>query len=147
MGLIITGDFDGDGKTEKAKLVKVKSGYGNPIEDGVSDEYEIQFSNKKMKPIKIGCCEATLINEGNLNNNDKDAISIFQAPMNGCTYSMQTYTYNNGKWEKVLDPFLVPTACESYSEDRLQNLVIKENNAIYYFTIDPNDGFLIKHKK
>jgi len=95
MGLIITGDFDGDGKTEKAKLVKVKSGYGNPIEDDVSDEYEIQFSNKKMKPIKIGCCEATLINEGDLNNNDKDAISIFQAPMNGCIYSMQTYIYNN----------------------------------------------------
>ncbi|RRJ86873.1 hypothetical protein EG240_15825 [Paenimyroides tangerinum] len=47
IGEIIKGDFNGDGKIETALLVKVKQGFGNPIEDGEPDEYEIQFSNKK----------------------------------------------------------------------------------------------------
>ncbi|WP_177765757.1 hypothetical protein [Flavobacterium sp. I3-2] len=146
IGEIIKGDFNGDGKIETAQLVKIKQGFGNPIEDGTSDEFEIQFSNKKIKPIKIGCCNAILVNEGDLNNKKGDEISIYQAPMNGCTYSMSTYTYSKSEWKTVVDLFLIPTACENFSFTEIDNLVLKENNTIYYYTIDPNEGNLIKHK-
>lgn len=146
IGEIIKGDFNGDGKLEIARLVKVKQGFGNPIEDGEPDEYEIQFSNKKIKPIKIGCCEAILVNEGDLNNDRKDEISIFQAPMNGCTYSMATYTYSKSEWNIVVEPYLYPTGCKSLSYKEIENLIVKENNNIYYYTIDPEEWKLIKQK-
>ncbi|MCH5597485.1 FEKKY domain-containing protein [Niabella ginsengisoli] len=106
IGEEIQGDFDGDGKLEFAKAVKVKEGQGNPVEDGTPDEYEIQFSNHKLKPIKAGCCDIRLVNEGDLNNDGSNEFSIFQAPMNGCTYTMTTYSYSNKSWKQIVKPFL-----------------------------------------
>lgn len=146
IGKTIKGDFNGDGKLEIAQLVKVKQGYGNPIEDGIADEYEIQFSDKNIASIKIGCCEAILVNEGDLNNDDKDELSIFQAPMNGCVYMMRAYTFSESSWEIIVDPFLIPTGCDSVTEKEIQDRIIKENNTIYYFITDPNEGNLIKQK-
>ena len=102
IGEKIQGDFDGDGKNEFAFVTKTKEGEGNPIEDGTPDEYTISFSNPVLKPIIIGCCEAQLINEGDLNQDGKDDFSIFQAPMNGCTYSMTTYSLQNSNWKQII---------------------------------------------
>lgn len=146
IGEIIKGDFDGDGKLETARLVKVKQGFGNPIEDGEPDDYEIQFSSKKMRPIKIGCCEAILVNEGDLNNDKKDEISIYQAPMNGCVYRMQTFTFFKSEWKLVFEPFLYPTACDELTFTEIENLVVKEKDSIFYYTIDTEEWKLIKQK-
>lgn len=139
VGTSITGDFDGDGIVETANAVKVKTGSGNPVEDGTPDEYEVQFSTKNIKPIAAGCCEMRLVNEGDLNNDGNDEISIFQAPMNGCTYTMTTYTLRAGKWKVLLVPFLVPTACDPFSNEEIEERVFLENNKIFYYKIDAND--------
>lgn len=145
-GEIIKGDFNGDGKLETARIVKIKYGFGNPIEDGEPDEYEIQFSNSKIKSLKIGCCEAILVNEGDLNNDQKDEISIYQAPMNGCLYVMSAYTYTKLEWKIVVEPYIYPTGCESLTYTEIQNLIVKENNNIYYYTIEIEEWKLIKQK-
>lgn len=148
IGEKIQGDFNGDGQMEFAFAIKIEEGQGNPIEDGTSDKYEILFSDNNLKSIDIGCCETRLINEGDLNNNGTDEISIFQAPMNGCTFLMKTYSYINQTWKQIVETFLIPTGCEKLNDKDLQKRIFKENNAIYYYDTDLNDtnGKLIKKK-
>lgn len=92
IGIKIQGDFNGDKKKDFATAIKTKIGQGNPVEEGTADEFEIQFSGNNLKSINAGCCDIILINEGDLNNDGADELSVFQAPMNGCTYSMTTYS-------------------------------------------------------
>lgn len=148
IGETIQGDFDGDGQIDTATVTKVKEGKGNPVEDGTADEYEIRFSGTQLKAITAGCCEIRLINEGDLDKDGKDEISLFQAPMNGCTHSMATYSFKNRAWEQIVETFLIPTGCNNSSDADLQNRVFKENDVIYYLYTDPNDdsGNLIKKK-
>lgn len=91
----ISGDFNGDGKTEYAWAVISKPGHGNPMEDGVADEFSLQFSDPSIPEFKIGCCEVTLINEGDLNHDGADELSTYQAPGNGNTYDWTTYTFKD----------------------------------------------------
>ena len=142
IGEKIEGDFDGDGKNEFAFVTKTKEGEGNPIEDGTPDEYTISFSNSALKPIVIGCCEAQLINEGDLNQDGKDDFSIFQAPMNGCTYSMTTYSLQNSNWKQIIESFLIPTGCEGFTAEDLQKSIFLENKTVYKKERDPNNESL-----
>jgi hypothetical protein len=142
VGAKIEGDFDGDGKNEFATVTKTKQGEGNPIEDGTPDEYTISFSNPSLKAIAINCCEATLINESDLNNDGKDDFSVFQAPMNGCTYSMTTYSVENSDWKQIIETFLVPTGCDGFTTEELQNRIFIENKTVYKLETDPNDESL-----
>ncbi len=144
----IQGNFLGNGKNITATVIKVKEGKGNPIEEGTPDEYEIRFSDNKLKPIKAGCCEIILINEGDLNKDGTEEISIYQAPMNGCTYSITNYSLINGSWKKIIDTFLIPTGCEKINNDDLQKMIFRENKNIFYFQKDMSNanGKLIKKK-
>lgn len=148
IGVKIQGDFNGDGKTEFAIAKKVKERQGNPVENGTPDVYEIQFSDPKIKPILANCCDIRLINEGDLNNNGTDEISVYQSPINGCTYSMTTYSIINGKWKKIVDTFLIPTGCETLNDYDLQKRIFKENNTIYYLDTDmtTENSKLVKKK-
>lgn len=139
IGQKIEGDFDGDGKDEFAIVTQTKKGEGNPVEDGTPDEYTIVFSNKKLKPIIIGCCESQLINEGDLNNDGKEDFSVYQAPMNGSVYEMTTYSLQNLNWKQIIEPFLIPTAHEDLNNEALQKRIFLENNTLYILKEDPND--------
>ena len=148
VGEKVYGDFDGDGKRDMAAAIQTREAQGNPVEDGTPAAYEIRFSSGRLKTIAAGCCGITLINEGDLNNDGTDELSVFQAPMNGCTYSMTTYSYSRGAWGPLVASFLIPTGCENTSNADLQKRVFKEGNTIYYLATDPNDeeGRLIKKK-
>lgn len=142
VGTKIEGDFDGDGKNEFATVTKTKQGEGNPIEYGTPDEYTISFSNSSLKAIPINCCEATLINEGDLNNDGKDDFSAFQAPMNGCTYTMTTYSLQNSEWKQIVETFSVPTGCDGFTAEDLQNSIFIKNKTVYKMERNPNDESL-----
>lgn len=148
IGEKILGDFDGDGKINYASVVKIKEGNGNPIEDGTSDEFEIRFSGKKLKPIIAGCCEIILINEGDLDNDGTDEITLFQAPSNGCIYSMRTFSFIKGNWKQIVDPFLISTECQSIGDEDLQKRIFRENGDINFYETDFNskNHKLIKKK-
>ena len=148
IGEKIEGNFLGNGKKVIASVIKTKEAKGNPIEDGSPAEYEIRFSDKKLKPIKTGCCELILINEGDLNRDGTDDISIYQAPMNGCTYAMETYSNIKGNWKKIVDRFLILTGCDGISKVDLQKRIFRENNQIFYLEKDMSEenGKLIKKK-
>ena len=148
VGNSIQADFDGDGKTEFAFAVKVKEQVGNPMEDGTPAEYSVNFSSEKMKSFPIGCCETRLINEGDLNNDGSDELTVFQLPMNGTTCSLITYAFSNGKWRVLINPILFASGGDYMEDDILQKRIFKEGNIVYYLAVDPNDvkSRLVKRK-
>ncbi|QEE48382.1 hypothetical protein FUA48_01965 [Flavobacterium alkalisoli] len=136
-------------ETEKIKayLIQTKTQEGNPAEGGTSAEYIVRFNNPSIPELNIGCCEATLINEGDLDNDKKDELSVFSAPMNGCLYSMTTYTLKQGKWKTIIEPFIIPTACEDYSLEQINSLIYKEGEEVYINEPDINDENFTPIKK
>lgn len=145
IGSKIYGDFNGDGKHEYAFRILVKKGYGNPVDDGMPDEYEIKFSDASIKSLNVNCCWFTLVNEGDLNNDGADNITIVQDPENGCLGLVSTYTFKNNIGARLFDPFFV-FICDGIDESTVRNLVTKEDNVIYVLEIDPNGGMPIKTK-
>ncbi len=59
--------------------------------------------------------------------------------MNGCTYSMTTYSLINGIWIQIVKTFLIPTGCDNISDVDLQKRIFKEENTIYFLETDLND--------
>jgi hypothetical protein len=146
-GSKISGDFNGDGKMEFAYAIRVKEGEGNPVEDGTPDEYAVIFSDTTIVPFKIGCCEARLINEGDLNHDDADEISTFQAPMNGNTYDMTTHTFKGNNWKALIETFMIPTGGDYISEKELEERIFMENDTLYMYNVDYSDDNLKLIKK
>lgn len=145
----ITGDFNGDGQTDTAYIVRTKNGYGNPMEDdGVADEYAVRFAGNKLPDAKIGCCEARLFNEGDLNLDGADEFSVYQWPMNGTVCDMTTLTFRDHRWQPLITPFVIPTGAEYLSDEDIQRRVFLEKGIIYFMDVDPNDDHfkLVKKK-
>ncbi len=136
VGTSIQGDFNGDEQKEYAFAVKTFQGQGNPLDGGTADEFSVNFSSDKLKSFTVGCCSIKLINEGDLNGNGKDEITVYQAPMNGNTYSMTTYSNKNGKWEVIINTFLIPTGGNMLSDEELQKRIFKENGSVYFYDVD-----------
>jgi len=133
-----TPDYNGDGQPDEAIVKLIKEGSGNPIEDGTPSEYSIVF-NEKLPDLPIGCCDATIINEGDLDNDGADDFSVFQSPMNGCTYTMTTYTYKKGKWNQLITPILIPTGCDNISATDIEARIFTENGKLYFMETDFSD--------
>ncbi len=146
IGSTIKGNFSTTKKEVFAFVVQTKPIKDIPNKDAIREAYTVFFSDEHIKPIEIGCCDAKLINEGDLNNDGKEDITIYQAPENGCTYSMQTYSFQNGNWKRIVPLFLIPTACDALSDTALQKMIFKVDNSLYFYDTDPNSMKLIKKK-
>ena len=137
----VKGDFNGDGIKETAKVVLLQKGNGNPQENGVSDSYSIIFSDPNIQVIDIGCCEAILINEGNLINERRDVLSVFQAPENGNTHTLRTYSLKGNKWIQIIQPSLYSNGGAPLPDSILHSLILKaESGMILVQEQDMNDN-------
>lgn len=87
----------------------------------------------------IGCCGGSLINEGDLNGDGVDEFTFFREPLHGCMWMVETYTYRNGKYDKLFQPFGFETACEPVNTQQKQAMVEKKNGTIYFAEQDLND--------
>lgn len=139
IGNVIYGDFDGDGQTDLAQVVVT---YDIPLgeESRVEPNVTVEFSSDHFGSIDLGNQRAILINEGDLNGDGVDDISIYQEPLHGCTYGMATYTFTEDSvWSTLVDYFLVPTACNPMLNEKLRERVFSENGVIYYLETDVDD--------
>jgi len=150
----IYGDFNGDGKFEYAYRKLVKKGYGNPVENGIPAEYELHFSDEKIKPIKDNLYYFILINEGDLNNDGSDEISVRQDPMNGCTGLVKVFTIKDGESSYLFKPFwFYRGVCDNDISIDPEDLVENDNGTIYYYEynvdadLEPNNGYSINSKE
>lgn len=139
IGEEIEGNFTNKNTTERLFVRQTKKGHGNPLEDGIPDEYSVFSNSKTIKALKIGNSNAILINEGDLNGDGLDEISVVQTPMNGCTYNFSTFTIVNGTWKKFFEPFLFSNGCEPMRNKDLLNKVFVEKGIVYSLQVDPND--------
>jgi hypothetical protein len=142
VGDTIYGDFNGDKKIEYAYRFLAKNGNGNSVENGIPNQYEIRFSDKTIKNIKVNCCWFKLINEGDLDNDGNDEITIVQSPENGCLGTVSTYTLKKDSSSLLFKPFSM-FICAELTDTELQKLIIKENNIVYFYEADPNDENLL----
>jgi len=140
-------DFNGDGEPDDRITVPVVEGSGNPVEDGIPGKFTITFDDKKLPDLAVGCCNPMPVGEGDLNGDGAAELSVFQSPMNGCVHTMTTYTFRNGKWKQLFEPFLVPTGCDEMTKEELEALVYKENGKVYFMETDVNDENLKKSPK
>ena len=154
VGISIQGDFVGDGKKEVAIIVRIKEQVGNPADGGTAAEYSISFSTSKIKSFKVGTgaqngsSSIILINEGDLFNSGKDAISVYKDPINGCTGSMSTYLLIDRVWKQIIGSFTVPNFCDGITNNDLQKRIFKENGVVYFYSLDTKDSHfkLVKKK-
>lgn len=135
----LTGHFNEDKILDSAFVIMTTSVTDHPNEGRNAREFVIYFSDNEFPNIYSGCCDVLLINEGDLNGDNKDEITVFQAPLNGNVYKMTTYSYVNNKWQILIEPFIVPTAGKFISEKDLQKRIFVENGSIYFMEADLND--------
>lgn len=141
---ITYGDFNGDQIIDTAYGVLFKD--HSDEEDG-QNEYIVRFSPDSITPLYASYGAMRLINEGDLNKDGRDDISLFQEPHHGCTYHMSTWTYANNKWKEIAAPWLTLTGCEGVSDEDLQKKIVLENDTVYYYEEDvSNDSFQLQKK-
>lgn len=134
----VTGRFV-PGKDITAMTTLVRAGEGAPVDGGTPAAYSITFNDPNLPAIPAGCCELILINEGDLDGDGTEELSLCQAPMNGCVFTMTTYSYKNGKWKQLIAPFLIPTGCEGTNRADMEKRIVKVENKVYTLQADPDD--------
>jgi hypothetical protein len=134
IGKQIDGDFNGDDKIETATITKVKTKLFNNQE---LIEYHIVFSDSTIKPMTLECPfkKIQLINEGDLNNDNADDISIsYELSPDTLVSQMYTRSFNNFEWNDIIGVFSINVGSDTLSSEKLQNIVTKKNKSIIYYT-------------
>ena len=74
------------------------------------NEYSLKSMNLNVEKINLGLGlrDPSIVNEGDLNNDGSDEISVFSPPGNGSLYSVKIYSLNNSKWSLIYGSILVP---------------------------------------
>ncbi|MBW8688201.1 hypothetical protein [Chitinophaga rhizophila] len=142
----ITGDFNGDAiiDTGYGVFYAKKGRESSGEEDGRSDmeyQYIVRFRQADITamPVVTGR-HIRLINEGDLNNDGKDEISIFEQSMQACTYTVSTWSFDGVKWNRISNSWTIPTACEYISDEELQKRIVLEDGTVYYYETDITDS-------
>ena len=148
VGKEIQGNFTGTNKKETARTMIVMNGMNTSTGiDRTKAEYIVAFQGRNVPDIMIKGYESILVNEGDLNGDGMDELSVYSAPLHGCTYIMTTYTFSQGKWKEFIPSFLIPTACENLTDDEIQGKVFKEGKKVYFYETDLNSEDFIQGRK
>lgn len=123
-----------------------------PQEEGAEvtteTQYIVRFQDNKIRPMPVVTGRhIRLVNEGDLNGDGDDDISIFVQSMHACMYTASTWSYIAGRWMRITDYWNIPTACDYLSDEDLENRIVMEDGVIYYYETDINDKDLPLVKK
>lgn len=146
----VEGYFDDDTNCDKGYgvfLGKVQ-GEGKNGEDAMERQYVVRFQDNKLKPMPaMTGRHIRLVNEGDLNADGKDELSIFVLSMRSCMYTASTWSYTAGRWKRITDYWSIPTLCNYLSAEDLQNRIVMEDGMLYYYETDVTDKDLPLVKK
>ena len=123
-----------------------------PTEEGVEvtseTQYIVRFRDNKIKPMPVVTGRhIRLVNEGDLDGDGDDDISIFVQSMHACMYTASTWSYIAGRWTRITDYWTIPTACDYLSDEDLENRIVMEDGVLYYYETDITDKDLPLVKK
>ena len=106
IGTKIDGYFIDKFNLLKAEVVITKSGNDNPNDEYIPDECKVQLPNTSSDQIgNPVSCDTILINEGDLNDDGIDELSVYSAPLHGCTYNMSTFHLKMEYFKKLYPCF------------------------------------------
>ena len=131
----ITGDFNGDGIKDTAFSVL----YEKAVEENTQDDYIVRFTGDLLPAATPLPGRQRLVNEGDLNGDGADELTMFGEPLHGCTYTLRTFFLQDTGWKPLTDLWLIPTACDYFSDEQLQQRIFLENGMLYHLVEDVND--------
>lgn len=149
----VEGYFDSDTSCDKGYGVffgRTSSDSGNvdDIETAIAKQYIVRFQDNRIRPMPVMTGRhIRLVNEGDLNADGEDEISIFVLSMHSCMYTASTWSYVAGRWARITDYWSIPTACDYLSDEDLQNRIVMEDGMLYYYETDVSDKDLPLVKK
>jgi hypothetical protein len=135
VGFEIHGDFNGDKIEDAAKSGTIRQFHFDRIKE---TDWMIHFSDSTIPELMIGCCLTYLITEGDLDNDRKDEISIYQRSnaSENCAYYITTFTLKKNKWEILVNPFPVAEGCDGFTQQYLLDKVFTEAKGKIFYTVD-----------
>ena len=84
-----------------------------------------------------------IINEGDLDNDGADEITIRENPMNGCIGLATTYSIKNNKPYILIDSFsFYSGTCDNVISINPDDLVEKNSNSVFYYEYDAETSFV-----
>jgi hypothetical protein len=147
----VDGYFDEDTSCDKAYGVffgRTHSDGGNDMEAATEKQYIVRFKDNRIRPMPVMTGRhIRLVNEGDLNADGQDEISIFVLSMRSCMYTASTWSYTAGRWTRITDYWSIPTVCDYLSDEDLQNRIVMEDGMLYYYETDVSDKDLPLVKK
>ncbi|MFN3967933.1 hypothetical protein [Flavobacterium sp.] len=130
----IEGDFNGDGETEIATLSNVSA---KKLDDVILLKYSVEFSDLAIKPLELENVyrKLKLINEGDLNGDNADDISIsYEIDPSVPIARMETRSLSNDKWNYIIQDMTVHFGFDTLSSKELQDIVKRNDKSIEYYT-------------
>jgi hypothetical protein len=121
---------------------------GEDTELVAETQYIVRFQDSRIKPMPVVTGRhIRLVNEGDLNTDGQDEISIFVQSMRSCMYTASTWSYQAGRWIRITDYWTIPTVCDYVSDEDLQDRIVMEDGELYYYETDVSDKDLPLVKK
>lgn len=121
---------------------------GDDTELVAETQYVVRFQDNRIKPMPVVTGRhIRLVNEGDLNTDGQDEISIFVQSMRSCMYTASTWSYQAGRWTRITDYWTIPTVCDYLSDEDLQDRIVMEDGELYYYDTDVSDKDLPLVKK
>jgi hypothetical protein len=149
LGKKVQGDFNGDCKIESLEVYMAKEGFGHPQTDSVYEYnlFKFRCSDKGIQlPDDISNYpHPQLVNEGDLNNDGSDELSIIDYSTNGTQVDMKVYSFDGKKWKQILSPTIEPGVGTDITLDELQKRVYLKDGKICYMNSDVNGILTEKH--
>jgi hypothetical protein len=124
----VTGDFDGDGRTEKILTRLVHDANFNPEEPW---NYIIEFSDPKLPSMELSPMQEggfSFLNEGNMDGKPGDEFSLMLCGMNNSA-ALSLYGFNGKEWGAIAES--VDVVCTILDAYRLEDLLVKTDSGVY----------------
>ncbi|MBV7531409.1 hypothetical protein [Chitinophaga sp. sic0106] len=143
----IAGQFSGAGQTDTLFITMVTPNAQEVQEDAeAQDKYIVSFS-KGIPALPVFFGGITIQNEGDLNGDGRDEISVFNEPLHGCTFHCTTWSFNGTEWKQLFSPILIPTGCDPLTDSAMKARVFTEDGKVYRWEEDLNDESFTQEKK
>jgi hypothetical protein len=127
----VKGDYDGDGESEFAWIINAEIN-GDFCKDVC--KCTVTFSKKSIPNFKVDCVTGYIINEGDLNDNGKDDLSVTSHGFNSTWAGVYVYTNKKDNWSYLVEPF------SFWAESRIKDFIRKDVTQKGHVIITEYDG-------
>lgn len=127
--LYTTGDFNGDRRRDTAYAFMS----GTPTINSPYEVWNVRFTSGSLPDLKPIDGRTRIINEGDLDYNGTDELSLFSESIHDCSLSLTTFTIEKGKWVVFTGPRNLGMDCSPLTDEDLQKRLVLENDTLIFW--------------